>query len=163
MQSYHCPTCGVCLYGFDHHCTWLGVCIAARNYRWFFTLIVHLFITTFIISISFGTLILFVIRNTGWSGFWWHLALGCAFTVMWAFFSLKLLIYNTSLSCKNISTYEHIKGPSLSRIYNMKPMPKRSCMAFCNRRLYFPNTLVTSKLYERSSNPDKFAKKLEDP
>ena len=27
----HCETCEICFEGFDHHCIWIGKCIAKRN------------------------------------------------------------------------------------------------------------------------------------
>ena len=34
-RTHHCRTCGACVFRFDHHCYWMGVCIGARNLRWF--------------------------------------------------------------------------------------------------------------------------------
>jgi palmitoyltransferase ZDHHC9/14/18 len=35
LRSQHCFICDRCVKEFDHHCIWLGTCIAARNYKQF--------------------------------------------------------------------------------------------------------------------------------
>ena len=34
LNSRHCPDCNVCLEGMDHHCPWMGMCVARKNMKW---------------------------------------------------------------------------------------------------------------------------------
>lgn len=53
IRSVHCRFCDVCLYRRDHHCPWLGTCVAEKNYGFFYGMlwsIVTLETTTGILS-----------------------------------------------------------------------------------------------------------------
>ena len=40
----HCPECGVCVEGYDHHCPWTGKCIGRKTINYFYTFITSVFI-----------------------------------------------------------------------------------------------------------------------
>ena len=39
-NCYHCPACGACIEGHDHHCVWTGKCIGKGNYKVFICFVV---------------------------------------------------------------------------------------------------------------------------
>ncbi|XWS23014.1 hypothetical protein CRYUN_Cryun29cG0084800 [Craigia yunnanensis] len=52
-RSCHCTICDNCVEKFDHHCPWIGQCIALRNYRFYLTFFITalvFFIYTFAFS-----------------------------------------------------------------------------------------------------------------
>lgn len=40
--TFHCDTCNKCYYKRDHHCPWIGKCVAADNYREFYFFVMFL-------------------------------------------------------------------------------------------------------------------------
>ena len=41
---FHCPECGVCIEGYDHHCPWTGKCIGKKTIYYFYTFITSVFV-----------------------------------------------------------------------------------------------------------------------
>jgi len=39
----HCHDCGICVYGYDHHCPWMGKCIGGRTQRAFYSFLFFVF------------------------------------------------------------------------------------------------------------------------
>lgn len=44
--SKHCGDCGKCVDKFDHHCVWLNTCIGIKNYKYFISLVISVFVMT---------------------------------------------------------------------------------------------------------------------
>ncbi len=45
-SSKHCRYCDKCVTKFDHHCKWLNTCIGAKNYHWFLSIVLFVFLLT---------------------------------------------------------------------------------------------------------------------
>lgn len=51
---FHCDDCNICHEGFDHHCMWIGKCIAKNNLRSFW-----LFIGSTVVLVLYSVFLLF--------------------------------------------------------------------------------------------------------
>ena len=48
-SSKHCSECKKCIDRFDHHCLWLNTCVGKKNYRWFITTVLSVFVLLMLI------------------------------------------------------------------------------------------------------------------
>jgi len=44
-NTFHCRDCGVCVYGYDHHCGFMGQCIGGLNVWAFYCFLINIFLT----------------------------------------------------------------------------------------------------------------------
>ncbi|RNF08488.1 zinc finger domain-like protein [Trypanosoma rangeli] len=45
-REHHCRVCNRCVTKMDHHCPWINNCVDAENQRYFFLLVMYLFVST---------------------------------------------------------------------------------------------------------------------
>ena len=57
--SKHCGDCNKCVDVFDHHCFWLNTCIGRKNYPYFVSLVISVFLMT---GLSLGLFIYFFVE-----------------------------------------------------------------------------------------------------
>mmetsp|Transcript_5788 Transcript_5788/g.16418 ORF Transcript_5788/g.16418 Transcript_5788/m.16418 type:complete len:301 (+) Transcript_5788:205-1107(+) len=140
----HCSVCDNCVDKFDHHCPWIGNCVARRNYRFFLTFIFSTTTTCLYLAAMCITEITFRTKDSrkeGASAF--GDALGdnpvALLVALFALFAASavggLSLFHVYLNCNNVSTNEQLKG-SYKKIGN--PFWEGYCM-------YMVNSLCQSK------------------
>jgi hypothetical protein len=120
----HCSADDVDLECFDHHCPWLGCCIAKRNYKYFLIFLFSLSLTCLgVLGVSIAHLSLYTLddyNNTGQDNLARSIraslagnipvAIVCGICVLFMWFIVGLTAYHVYLSSHAITTYEHIRG-----------------------------------------------------
>ena len=51
-NTEHCPDCGFCIEGLDHHCPWINNCVGVNNHNSFLVFIVTLLTVLLLIIAS---------------------------------------------------------------------------------------------------------------
>ena len=64
LRSNHCGDCNNCVEKFDHHCPWIGQCVAKRNYCYFYFFILFLNIfQVYIVAFSIVHIVIDYLEN----------------------------------------------------------------------------------------------------
>lgn len=118
----HCSADDVDMERFDHHCPWIGCCVAKRNYKVFLTFLISLSVACLgILAVSIAHLALVTLDEfdlsddlsgsirTSLAGNV-PVAIVCGFTVLFMWFIVGLTGYHLYLATHSMTTYEHIRG-----------------------------------------------------
>ena len=141
----HCSSDDVDMERFDHHCPWIGCCVAKRNYRIFLTFLYSLSVAVMgILGVSIAHLALFTLDDMNTSGNNVNgsirtslggnipVAIVCGFCLLFMWFIVGLTAYHTYLASHAMTTYEHIRGAfeSLGNPYDKGPWYKNLAVIF---------------------------------
>ena len=133
-RTSHCSICDNCVERFDHHCLWLGTCIGKRNYKYFFCLLLSLFVSGIF---QIGFCIYYVVKQSkklkNKEKNSMIIVIGYAFIALYntlfiVFFLGKLVVIHIYLAFKNVTFYEYVKKKL--NIYPSNPFKKYSCDVF---------------------------------
>eukprot|EP00457_Paulinella_chromatophora_P005561 gb/GEZN01005578.1/.p1 GENE.gb/GEZN01005578.1/~~gb/GEZN01005578.1/.p1 ORF type:complete len:441 (-),score=45.04 gb/GEZN01005578.1/:426-1748(-) len=113
-RAKHCRMCNNCVDVFDHHCPWLGTCVAQRNYRYFLSfLFCSCLLSAGVLGVA-GTVVYDDISKNFDVGDWWQAvtpyAVGlAAYCLLTLIVVLALLCYHLGLLAEGSTTNEWVR------------------------------------------------------
>lgn len=174
-RASHCNICNNCTLKFDHHCVWLGTCVASRNYNLFYWFIAHLTLLIIVATvICIANLVIHFheieaqlllageevaispILNQVLKHFPMSLIIAL-FTIVFSLFVLALFVFHSYLLCVNLTTQEKLKK-TYSK-FPRSPFSYGSCWADWKKVLFAPKRIasrVTYPLILKSTNSALF-------
>ncbi len=106
-RASHCAICNSCFLRLDHHCPWLGTCVALHNYKYFFLFLMH----AFLLSVYDAVLCVAHIATAGDEGRWGQAAyswIALAISGVGVLFVGHLFCLHVWLVSENVTTKEVI-------------------------------------------------------
>ncbi|SGY50503.1 BQ5605_C001g00891 [Microbotryum silenes-dioicae] len=113
FRSHRCKHCAAVVLKMDHHCPWVGTCVGARNYKYFYNFLQWSTLYTFYV---FLTLLIGIATPSNASIDAQQIVILCL-SGLFAFFVSSLLIMHTQLILLNLTTIEQM---GLERIKSME-------------------------------------------
>ncbi len=107
IRASHCAVCNSCFLRRDHHCPWLGTCIALSNYKYFVLFLTH----TFLLGVYDAILCIIHLarcwRDQTWGKSWYSWT-ALVVSTIGAGFVGNLLYLHVWLMRQNVTTKEVI-------------------------------------------------------
>lgn len=131
----HCSSDDVDMERFDHHCPWIGCCVAKRNYKIFLVFLISLsYACIGLIAMSIAHLALYTLDDYSNSNSLSEsirtslagnipVAVVSGICVLFMWFVVGLTAYHIYLASHAMTTYEHIRGAfeSIGNPYDLGP------------------------------------------
>jgi len=115
LRTKHCRDCNRCVRTHDHHCPWVGTCVAEGNRVFFFWFLVAQF-TELLVFLIEGIFILlrFGFDPSAWLNYAPLLCLGLAVIGLLTLMVSCLFCFHSYLASANITTWENISWHNIS-------------------------------------------------